>query len=440
MTRKKKYHDLYVYMNGIRVGTFSREFSGALVFTYDQDWLNAENTRPISLSMPLTEIPYKGAIVENYFDNLLPDNNLIRRRIQTRFNINSDNCFDLLSQIGVDCVGALQLLTQPKVKNVKKILANPIKDKEIATLLKHYQTAPLGMDRNLDFRISIAGAQEKTALLMHEQKWCLPQGATPTSHIIKLPIGYIQHAGIDLSDSIENEWLCLKILSAFNLPVNQAEITYFDDVKTLVLERFDRRTAANGKWIMRLPQEDLCQALGIFSAFKYESDGGPGIQTIMKMLLGSVNSLKDRTQFMKSVFLFWVLGAIDGHAKNFSVFIEPEGRYQLTPLYDVISAYPIAAKRQLEWKNLKMAMALKSKNTHYLWSDIQIRHWLAMAEKCQFSQTLMQDIIDEVFDEMQNVINGVTNLLPNNFPEQISDAIFSGMYKIRNRCVLIQSK
>jgi len=433
MARKKTHQNLYVYMNGIHVGILTRESSGILVFTYDNDWLSWEGTRPISLSMPLTEIPYKGQVVECYFDNLLPDSDIIRKRIQARFSMPSDNCFDLLSHIGADCIGALQLLTQSKVTNIKKIQANPISDKDIAKLLKHYQTAPLGMDRETDFRISIAGAQEKTALLWHQEKWYLPQGSTPTNHIIKLPIGYIKHSNIDLTDSIENEWLCLKILSAYHLPVNYARIVNFDDVKTLIVERFDRRWAENGKWLMRLPQEDLCQALGIAPGLKYESDGGPGIQSIMDLLLGSQNALTDRIQLMKTVFLFWVMGATDGHAKNFSISIEPQGRYKLTPLYDVISAYPIADKRQLEWRALKMAMSLKGKNRHYLWSNFQIRHWLSTAVQCQFSETIMQNIMDDVFDNMENVISQVADSLPNHFPEQISESIFAGMRQIKNR-------
>ncbi len=432
MARKRKSQELYTYMNGIRVGTLLRESSGSLAFTYDPDWLNKENSRPISLSMPLTEISYKGNVVNCYFDNLLPDSELIRKRIQARFKVPSNNCFDLLSHIGADCVGALQLLTQPKIANIKKVQAIPLQDHTIAKLLKHYQTAPLGMDPEFDFRISIAGAQEKTALLWRQEKWYLPQGTTPTSHIIKLPIGQIKHTGIDLSESVENEWLCLKILSAYKLPVAQARIETFKDVKTLVVERFDRRWAADGKWLMRLPQEDLCQALGVPPGLKYESNGGPGIQEIMNFLLGSKNAINDREKFMKAVFLFWVMGAIDGHAKNFSISIETQGRYQLTPLYDVISAYPLAAKRQLEWQGLKMAMSLKSKNRHYLWSTMQIRHWLAMAAQCRFPAAMMQNIINDVFDNMENVITYVENSLPKSFPLQISKSLFTGMRQVKN--------
>ncbi|MCC2666790.1 MAG: HipA N-terminal domain protein [Gammaproteobacteria bacterium] len=433
MPRKKQYQNLYVYMNGIAVGTLVRESTGQLIFTYDPHWLNLKNSRPISLSMPLTEIPYKGYKVDCYFENLLPDNELIRERIQARFNAPSKKCFDLLSFIGGDCVGALQLLTQPNPTHVKKIRAFPIEDEIIASLLKHYKTAPLGMAKEFDFRISIAGAQEKTALLWYQGKWCLPSDTTPTSHIIKLPIGNIPHSGIDLSESIENEWLCLQILSAFGLPVNQAKIVQFNDVKTLVVERFDRRWADNNRWLMRLPQEDLCQALGKPPGLKYESDGGPGMQDIMNILIGSQEASNDRKKFMKSVFLFWALGAIDGHAKNFSLRLEPQSRYQLTPLYDVISAYPIAAKRQTEWQALKMAMSLKGKNCHYLWGTIQPRHWFSMAEKCQFSPTIMQEIMSEVFDTMENIINQVTQILPPHFPSHICESIFLGMRQIKNR-------
>ncbi len=432
MARTQRIHELYIYMNGDHVGTL-KQTPTDLKFVYATDWLESENAKPISLSMPLRETPYAGDIVYNYFDNLLPDNVLIRKRIQTRFQAKTNECIELLSYIGADCVGALQFLKQPEEIKVQKIQATKIDNESIAKLLKNYQTAPLGMDVNSNFRISIAGAQEKTALLWNKKQWYLPEGTTPTSHIIKLPIGYIKHSNIDLSESVENEWVCLKILSSYGLPTNEASIEYFDDVKTLVVKRFDRIWTQDKKWLLRLPQEDLCQVLGVPSSLKYESDGGPGIAEIMKVLEGSQNVRGDREQFMKSVFLFWIMGAIDGHAKNFSVTIDVGGRYRLTPLYDVMSAYPIAAKRQLEWKDLKMAMAVKSKSTHYHWYNIQLRHWLAMSDKCNFPQENMQAIIDDVFDKMDEVIDKVSKSLPLQFPTHISEPIFDGMRKIKKR-------
>jgi len=433
MAKKKGHQKLFLYMNGITVGQLLRNSTGQLIFQYDELWLNNTLTRPISLSMPLTEVPYKGRIVENYFENLLPDSDAIRNRIQKRFRTESTQCFDLLSHIGGDCVGALQLLTHPLNKNIKQIKAEHINDIEIANLLKNYQSAPLGMQVDTEFRISIAGTQEKTALLWHQNKWHLPKDTTPTSHILKLPIGKIIHAGIDLSESIENEWLCLQILSAYNLPVNQARMIQFEDIKTLVVKRFDRVWSPDATWLMRLPQEDFCQILTVPPGLKYESDGGPGIKAILDILQNAENAITSREQFFKTVFLFWVMGAIDGHAKNFSVLLKAEGRFQLTPIYDVISAYPLAKKRELEWQKLKMAMALKSSQRHYKWQEIQPRHWLAMAKYCHFPTKTMEKIIAQVFDQLDEVKTKVECSLPNNFPSQISDAIFEGMQKIKNK-------
>lgn len=433
MARKQLSQELYVYMNGLEVGRLKRESTGQLVFQYGENWLKSDITRPISLSMPLTEMPYKGYIVECYFDNLLPDNDIIRKRIQQRFHTKTTQCFDLLSNIGRDCIGALQLLTSPLATDMKKIDATPIKDANIASLLKNYQLAPLGMQTNTDFRISIAGAQEKTALLWYKDQWCVPHDTTPTSHIIKLPIGKIIHAGIDLSESVENEWLCLQILSAFELPVNHAEIVQFNDIKTLVVRRFDRIWAESKNWLIRLPQEDFCQALAVPPGLKYESEGGPGIKAIMGMLQNAENANQDREQFFKTVFLFWVLGAIDGHAKNFSILLKAQGRFQLTPIYDVMSAYPLASKHEIEWPKLKMAMSLKSSINHYKWDAIQIRHWLSMAKQCHFPEHKMQEIMTNVFDKMDDVIAQVEQTMPQNFPSQISEAIFSGMRMVKKK-------
>lgn len=113
------------------------------------------------------------------------------------------------------------------------------------------------MARDQEFPISIAGAQEKTALLRHNKRWQRPIATTPTTHIFKLPIGKIEHAGIDLSDSVENEWLCMEILREFGLPVATTNIETFEDTKVLVVERFDREISSDKTWIIRHPQEDM---------------------------------------------------------------------------------------------------------------------------------------------------------------------------------------
>lgn len=438
MSSQRKTIWLLVWMNGQRVGTLQRDSSGRLGFAYDSEWLASEQSRPISLSIPLGTRMYSGMEVEYFFENLLPDSIPLRNRIQARFRAESNRSFDLLWHIGRDCVGALQLLPEEDAVNVRNVETKPLTTHEIATILRNYQTQPLGMNPKEDFRISIAGMQEKTALLWFNQKWQLPLGATPTSHIFKLPIGQLPYSPIDLSDSVENEWFCLQILKAYGFSAANAEIHTFEDLKVLVVERFDRRWARDHSWLMRLPQEDLCQAFGVPSAHKYESDGGPGITRIMDLLLGATDSWADRQTFFKLHLLFWLLAAVDGHAKNFSIFLLAGGGYRLTPVYDVMSAYPLLSKNQMSRQKLKMAMGLQGKSKCYRWNQVLHRHWLSTAKQSRFPVSAAESMIQETLQRMDAVLEQVITSTPPEFPEFIAESIVQGMRKSRD--LLVRSR
>ncbi|MCW8407877.1 type II toxin-antitoxin system HipA family toxin [Legionella sp. PATHC035] len=430
----KKNQTLYVLMNGILVGMLEKTPQGGLRFTYHHDWLNQAGARPISLSLPLINPTYSGDVVYNFFDNLLPDNQQIRARIQARFQIATSQPFDLLAGIGRDCVGAIQLVTAPLDEFEKKIKFKPVSEQKIASILRNYRINPLGMSQeDEDFRISIAGAQEKTAFLYHENQWCEPLQETPTTHIFKLPIGVIAHQQMDLSDSCENEWLCSLLAKSYGLPVADCNILHFEDVKVLSVKRFDRRMSGDKSWIMRLPQEDMCQALGVSYNIKYQSDGGPGIKEIMNLLLGSANSIADRDMFYQAQVFFWLLAAIDGHAKNFSLFIEAEGKYRLSPLYDIISAYPLIKKNQLQSQKIKMAMALKGKNNHYHWHTLQRRHFLDTSKDANYSSDRAEMILNDMLEKTDSVIQEVSKKLPAEFPNHISEPIFEGLHKAKQK-------
>ena len=152
----------------------------------------------------------------------------------------------------------------------------------------------------------------------------------------------------------------------------------------LVVPRFDRQPSSDGTWLLRLPQEDLAQVCGIGPDAKYEADGGPGIAEILARLAGSAQAAADRHDFFRTQVLFWMLAAIDGHAKNFSVFIEPRGHFRLTPRYDVLSAYPVLGhgKGKLAPEKVKMAMAVRGTNRHYKWREIRRPHFERTATAC----------------------------------------------------------
>lgn len=427
MGRKRQSRQLILLMNGQLVGQLTKSL-GVLAFQYDADWLKSDTSVPLSLSIPLSTTIYRGDLIYRFFDNLLPDSVNIRQRMQAHLQADSIDAFDLLAEAGADCIGAIQLVSTLPAPPVKQVHANAISDENIANILKAYKQLPLGMTPEEDeFRISLAGQQEKSAFLWHQGRWKRPYGTTPTSHIFKLPIGQLEQAGIDLSDSVENEWLCLRIAKAFGLPVAKAEIAVFKDVKVLIVERFDRRWSANGSWLIRRPQEDMCQALDYSPGQKYESDGGPGIAEIMDLLLQSTNPLEDRTRFMRSQVFFWLLAAPDGHAKNFSIHIGPDGRFKLAPLYDVISAFPMVDKGEIQAQRVKLAMAVLGKNRHYRWNTVLPRHWNTTARKCGFPEDEIERILMDFAMRVDEVVALVREELPAGFPVGLAESIFNGL-------------
>jgi len=432
MGRRAKRCSLSIWMNGQLLGTWTRTARGGQEFAYAAEWLQSAAARPLSLSMPLRPPgePYKDERVTNFFDNLLPDNESIRLRMQRKFRTDSTEPFSLLAETGRDCAGAIQLLPEGAIPaNVQQIQRKPLNAQEVEKLLDDTLAAPMGQqDPDDEFRISIAGAQEKTALLWYEGGWNKPLGSTPTTHIFKLPLGKLPQ-GIDLTTSVENEWLCAQILGAYDVDVAHCEIQQFGRYKVLSVERFDRRYSDDGKWLVRLPQEDLCQATRTPPAWKYEADGGPGIQQIMQLLLGSNNAHEDRLEFLRTLVVFWLLCAIDGHAKNFSIFLLPGGGYRLTPRYDILSAYPIlgGGAGQYHARRVKMAMALTGeKNRHYHWATIHYTHWLETARLCGMQENIRR-IINEVLARTPSALAEVEKKLPADFSPEVADRIFKGV-------------
>lgn len=428
MTRPRTRIPLNVYLNARLVGKIRRQASGAIDFRYDPAWLAWEHALPVSLSLPLREDRYTGDRVIAVFDNLLPDNDAIRRQIAERLRAGGSDAYSLLAKLGRDCVGALQFLpegTEPGTPG--GIDAREASEAEIARKLANLASAPLGIDEDEDFRISIAGAQEKTALLFWKNRWYIPHGTTPTTHILKPQIGELP-SGIDLSRSVENEYLCLKLTQAFDLPSAQVEIADFGSHRALVVERFDRRWTRDDR-LIRLPQEDCCQALSIHPDLKYQKDGGPGMSEILSLLQASDEPEADQRMFIKAQILFWLLGATDGHAKNFSLFLQPGGRFHMTPLYDVMSAQCAIDAHQLTWNQMKLAIAIGN-NNHYRVNTILPRHFEQTAARNGIPAAVIEQLFAEITAGAESAIEETLTALPENFPADIAESITGGL---RNR-------
>ena len=268
MARRRTRIPLSVYLNGRLVGHLRRQSSGAIDFRYDPSWLEWDHALPVSLSLPLREDRFSGDPVIAVFDNLLPDSDAMRRRLAERTRAEGHDAYSLLAAVGRDCVGALQFLPEDQAPGLAgKVSGRAIGERDIARILDDLARTPLGVAEDESFRISLAGVQDKTALLYWKTSWHLPHGTTATTHIFKPQIGPLP-GGIDLSQSVENEHFCMRLTAAFGLATARTKIQEFSGKHVLVVERFDR-VWTKDKRLLRLPLEDFCQALSVPPTRKY---------------------------------------------------------------------------------------------------------------------------------------------------------------------------
>jgi serine/threonine-protein kinase HipA len=429
MARRKTHAPLNVLINNRLVGRLEKETSGAIRFQYVKEWLEWEHSFAVSLSLSLRKTAYRGEPVVAVFENLLPDNPNIRRIVAERTGAGGTDAYSLLEQIGRDCAGAMQFLPDDVQADARmEIRGELVTEEEIERILANLARVPLGIDPAHEFRISVAGAQEKTALLFHDGQWMRPLGTTPTTHILKPQIGEIPTAFglIDMAASVDNEHYCLKLLESFGLHVNQTEIQTFGERRVLVVERFDRLWQDDGR-LLRLPQEDFCQALGVPSTRKYQATveghrNGPSIVDITSLLQASDESTQDQTDFFKAHLIFWLIGATDGHAKNFSIFLSPGGGFKLTPFYDVLSAQQAFDAKQIPRKSYKLAMSF-GKSRKYKILEITGRHFVETGKEAGLGPTIIREAITSVLEAAGAASDNALAEMPDDFSVQIHECV-----------------
>ncbi len=288
MGRRSHSTALAVWMNGEHVGICVTAANGAQSFLYDAAWIESPVARRLSLSLPMRPAsePYTGPVLEAFFDNLLPDNREIRARLRRRFGARSTEAFDLLAELGRDCVGALQILPESAPRpDIMRTTARALDAAGVERAIDASLGTALGYGPDLNgFRLSLAGAQEKAAFLQKDGVWCEPFGRYAlhayfqTSHRACRPRPRSLHLGR------ERVALHSTRRGLRRSPWHHAPSKLSAPRKVLVVERFDRRLAPDGSYWLRLPQEDFCQATGTSPEAKYESQGGPGIRRIMDLL------------------------------------------------------------------------------------------------------------------------------------------------------------
>jgi len=389
--------ELIALLDGRETGRVVRDNRGKLTFTYNEQWRNAADAYPLSLSMPITLAEHPNAKIDPFLWGLLPDNEIILGNWARKFHVSARNAFSLIAYVGEDCAGAVQFVQPARLNAILGAAAPPIEwldEKEIAKRLRALREDQSAWRAPSDTgQFSLAGAQPKTALLFENKKWGVPSGRIPTTHILKPPSGEFEgHA--------ENEHFCLELARALGLPVVDSRIMHFKDEIAIVIERYDRaRVAAS---LHRVHQEDMCQAFAIPPTHKYQNEGGPGIRDIVG-LLGENSSLprEDIATFLDSVVYNWLIAGTDAHAKNYALLIGARGRIRLAPLYDVASVLPYP---DINIEKAKVSMKIGGE---YRLRNIQPRHWrkLAGEQKLDPDKTLrrVSELAGQLADHVSTV-------------------------------------
>lgn len=268
---------LAVLLYGQHVADLEQTQGGQHRLTYHDD----PGTTPISLTMPLGGGPFRQRVVGPFLEGLLPERESAREAMSREFDVSARNPFALLANMGLDCAGAVQFCAEDEVADVlaRSGTLEPLTDRDIERRLAELRTNPAASWLAPRERWSLAGAQAKFALRREGEAWCEATGAEPTTHIIK--------PGVDgFRSQALNEHISLQTARRTGLSAAKSSFERFGSESALIVERYDRRRDRDGH-LVRLHQEDMCQATGTYPGDKYESGGGPRAVRIVDLLRAS---------------------------------------------------------------------------------------------------------------------------------------------------------
>lgn len=314
------------------VGRLEQDDSGSIRFSYTGEWLGAEDAVPLSISLPLRSEPYLRNECRPFFAGLLPEETS-RELIAKAFGVSDKNDFAILERIGGECAGAVSLMPAGELPMAGSASYLEISQEELAGKIAELPRRPLLAGQE-GIRLSLAGAQGKLAIAIFGGKFFLPLNGSPSTHILK-------PQGPHFECLVENEFFCMRLAALAGLGVAPVKIATAGPTRFLQVERYDRKSP-DGDSLVRIHQEDFCQALGIPPEMKYQQEGGPNLKRCFE-LVRAVSAVPgpDVLRLFDAVVFNYLIGNNDAHGKNFSLLHE-DGGARLAPLYDLVctQAYP----------------------------------------------------------------------------------------------------
>lgn len=389
--------ELAFALYGRRAGSITRD-RGSLKLTYDADYLASGDPTPLSLSMPLASTAYPTRFVEAYLKGLLPDHADVRARWARHFELKPGDTLGLIAAIGADTAGAAVFAAPDELD---EILARPgatgaLTEADVANRLRGLRQDDGAWHDERDEHWSLAGGQGKLALVRRaEGGWAVPSGSAPSTHIVKPGISRIRAQALA-------EHVSMRALARLGLDVAATEYVLFEDQPAIVVARYDRRSALNGE-IVRIHQEDMVQTFALDPGRKYEADRGPGVEKIVRRLRTAAGE-DSAARFVDATIAGYLLGAPDGHAKNYSMLLL--GRTaRLAPLYDVSTGLIPSASGRFRYRSVAMSIGGEKS-----FGEVESKHWNKFAT-----------IVGQSAEQVRGRVADLAASLPDAFRDAIAD-------------------
>ncbi len=411
------------------VGILSGTADRGIVFRYDREYCSDPHAREISHSLPLRDGEYPARECLPFFAGLLPDGDL-KRRISDYLHISESSTLKLLEALGGECAGTISLSIEDSgdFASFAEEQIRPqdgyrrLETSEIAAMIDRMAERPL-LTGDRELRLSLAGAQQKISLARFADSWHLPLRGAPSTHILK-------PSRDPWPDLAANEFLCMRTARAAGLPVPATELRRFEGIPVFIIERYDRLinerpgTETRGEMVVRIHQEDACQAQGIMPDRKYQNDGGPGFSDLAG-LIGECSSapILDIRVLMEAAVYNFLIGNCDAHGKNFSFLYETQGVEKksiarLAPLYDLVctTAY--------EGLSTKLSMSIGGE---YRIERIRKKHFLRLGAAAGVSEKYMKGLIDAMIRQVLQAFDAASGLAELKECTDLIDRIRRGM-------------
>ena len=369
---------LSVFYGQEPVGVLIEDDNEHYSFEYSAHWQEREGAFPLSLALRLNKDPFRHLETKSFFENLLPESGVLKELLPGA----DDNCFNFLSGYGRECAGAFAIVEgdrpppdswYPKNKEISL--------EKIYGYLERNQKLASSIMREEEGRFSLAGAQDKFAAIYRRKKILISLEGEPTTHIIKPPIP--SHP-----DSPYNEYFCMKLAGRVGLNIPEVDVIP-GKLPLYLVKRFDRKRGDDG--VERIHQQDFCQALGLSSQKKYQSDGGPGLREHFKVIEEhSTSPGRDIVQFFRWLWFNILIGNNDCHAKNLAFVTTPSGP-ELAPFYDLLGVSVYSGY------DGKFTCSIGG-NWH--WNSYKFQNFELLARECGFSVEAIFRIGAELFKKM----------------------------------------